>query len=360
MSKAPSTTPSKATSQALSKAPSQAPSRTPSQALSQAPSRTPSQAPSQAPSKAPSRALSQSPSSLAETSAPPRAPNYQKPSVATIVEDAVSIDASPNPTTFVPASRGLHVKTSAASTANAAAPSRVESWVAATSSALRASHAPTQSSSSRAGTAYAPSLAPGWPTSRTMPASAIARSRAPTAAAAANTRGSFAGVPVVPPTAAVARPTTTSSSMATVVPVGAAADVDDTATPATIISTAAGVPIASKWTSTADIEAATRQVNYEMLGAEERRMQDKWAKKKADEFAPCPMNFAWMRHETLSDLMLAQGEPGLYSTVPPWGSDPAQYMPPWNEGQIPYPYYGPIKPLGWDDRGKQWIYPDMC
>ncbi|KAK8002720.1 P-loop containing nucleoside triphosphate hydrolase protein [Apiospora arundinis] len=341
MSKAPSTTPSKATSQVPSKAPSRAPSR------------TPSQAPSQAPSKAPSRALSQSPSSLAETSAPPRAPNYQKPSVATIVEDAVSIDASPNPTTFVPASRGLHVKTSAASTANAATPSRVESWVAATSSALRASHAPTQSSSSRAGTAYAPSLAPGWPTSRTMPASAIARSRAPTAAAA-NTRGSFAGVPVVPPTPS------SSSSMATVVPVGVGTDVDDTAAPATIISTAAGVPIASKWTSTADIEAATRQVNYEMLGAEERRMQDKWAKKKADEFAPCPMNFAWMRHETLSDLMLAQGEPGLYSTVLPWGSDPAQYMPPWNEGQIPYPYYGPIKPLGWDDRGKQWIYPDMC
>lgn len=66
----------------------------------------------------------------------------------------------------------------------------------------------------------------------------------------------------------------------------------------TMIPTASGVPIATKYTSQADIAAATRQANYSTLGEEERRKQDKWAKGKADQFAPCPMSYMWERHAT--------------------------------------------------------------
>ena len=112
-------------------------------------------------------------------------------------------------------------------------------------------------------------------------------SMAPTTSA--STRGgvpTLSQAPSQPPNAALA-------TRGTVGAVG----VDDAVVP-TMIPTASGVPIASKWTSAADIQAASRQINYATLDAEERRAQDKWAKEKASEFAPCPANWLWSRHKT--------------------------------------------------------------
>ncbi|KAK8111158.1 uncharacterized protein PG998_007615 [Apiospora kogelbergensis] len=233
-------------------------------------SRAPSTAPSKAPSQTPSRAPSQSPLSLAETSAPPRSPNYEKPSVASIAEVVGSIDASPNPSTLVPSSRGLDLKTSAP-TDNRADPSHAPSR-APTSSSPRA---PTVAAS------RAPTMHP--------PTAAGAGSRYPESMGGAST---LAQTPSQPSTSTLLARCGTE-----IPPPQTAPGVDPTAAP-TIIPTASGVPIASKWTSAADIEAATRQANYATLGAEERRRQDRWAKRKADEFAPCPANFAWTRHDT--------------------------------------------------------------
>ncbi|KAK8038221.1 hypothetical protein PG994_014988 [Apiospora phragmitis] len=352
-------------------------SRAPSNTPSHAPSHVPSHAPSQAPSRTPSRAPSQSPASLAETSAPPRSPAYKAPYMTTIAEDAGSIDPSPCPSTIVPASRGLHLKTHAPIADDAAAPSRAPSRAP--------SHAPAASSSSRAGGTRVPSLAPSMP-----PNSTIARSQAPHAAATSrywpgsvansSSRGGIPALLETPSAAPSASAAPTHRSAQSIVPTAALYDDDDMAIPTTIapaggttfpksamaknkgksvsyavdpdevgaaptmIPTASGVPLPSRWTSEVDIKAATRQVNYAKLGEEERRLQDKWAKKKADEFAPCPANYAWMRHETryrcvgsahfMSDLMLAQGEPGLYYTCVP-KSKRKQYLPNWNEDRSP-------------------------
>jgi hypothetical protein len=68
------------------------------------------------------------------------------------------------------------------------------------------------------------------------------------------------------------------------------------------------------------------QSQYNSLTPCERVLQDKWAKKKADTFAPCPAGFAWERYHRdeypgylcgggahfMSDGILAEGIPGLY------------------------------------------------
>ncbi|KAK7954035.1 hypothetical protein PG996_014921 [Apiospora saccharicola] len=257
--------------------------------MSRVPSRAPSNAPSQAPSHAPSQAPSQSPQWLALTSAPPR-PSFSKaPTMATIAETS----SSANPATIVPASRGLPSKTSARH-----APSR----------ALGSSY-------SRAGRTHAPSQAAA--TSSRYPGSTASGgggvptlSEAPSAAPSA--------VPTLRGTQSIAPDADDMPVPTTVVPAGITAfqksvltnrgqdiALDEPDGAPTMIPTDSGMPIASKYTSQADIAAATRQANYSTLGEEERRKQDKWAKQKADEFAPCPMNFMWERHPTRESLFLS-------------------------------------------------------
>ncbi|KAK8034336.1 hypothetical protein PG993_009331 [Apiospora rasikravindrae] len=372
-----------------------------SRAPSKAPSKTPSRAPSQAPSRASSGAPSQSPSLLAETSAPPRPTNSKAPFMTTIAEGASSIDPSPSPSTVVPASRGLHLKTSAPTAAyDATSPSHAPSHAP--------SRAPTSSSSRAPRGTHVPSLAPSVSASRApSSAAAIARSRDPHTSIAATSRwvdsGSASGHTRVPtlsdaPSAApthrstrsivptamldaedITLPMTIAPAGSTTFPKSArtttdrdssrAPDMDEGAAGRTMIPTASGVAVSSKWTSKADLAAATRQVNYAQLGEEERTMQEEWAQQKVAEFAPCPRGFAWRRHETcyqcfggqhfMSDLTLAEGEPALYSQGKrsPYID---QYTPDWSKGQIPPGFYGPFKPLGWDHQEKKWRYPEGC
>lgn len=46
-----------------------------------------------------------------------------------------------------------------------------------------------------------------------------------------------------------------------------------------------------------DLRRAQLQTTYKTLTPAERAEQDAWAKRKADEFAPCPFNFAWERDD---------------------------------------------------------------
>lgn len=63
---------------------------------------------------------------------------------------------------------------------------------------------------------------------------------------------------------------------------------------------------------------------------------------------------------TVSDLALTQGDPSLYTRLRPPRSIQNQYLPNWNEGNIPYGFWGPIKPMGWDEEEEKWIYPPWC
>ena len=56
-----------------------------------------------------------------------------------------------------------------------------------------------------------------------------------------------------------------------------------------------------------DLRRAQLQTEYGRLSGAERAEQDVWATRKADEFAPCPYNYAWVR---------AAGYPGV-SLLPP-------------------------------------------
>lgn len=194
---------------------------------------------------------------------------------------------SVNPATIAPASQGLHLSTSASH-----APSRVPG-----------------SFSSRAGRTLTPIQAAAATSSRYPGSMAGAGQGVPTlseepsaAPTAALTRQGTQ--PIVPDAEDMPMPTTVAPAGSTAVPKSAMTnrglDIDpaEAGVAPTMIPTASGVPIASKYTSQADIAAATRQANYSTLGEEERRRQDRWAKAKADQFAPCPMNYMWERHVT--------------------------------------------------------------
>jgi hypothetical protein len=102
-------------------------------------------------------------------------------------------------------------------------------------------------------------------------------------------------------------------------------DILTSTAPAAPSKTIAGAPaLESVYQSQDDLHYARLQTIYKTLTPAQRQAQDKWAKKKASEFAPCPFNFPWVRDEEhsgyactggahyMSDTILAEGIPGLY------------------------------------------------
>jgi hypothetical protein len=129
-----------------------------------------------------------------------------------------------------------------------------------------------------------------------------------------------------------------------------------------------GTVLRSVYTAASDLEAASRQTMYDSLREEERILQDKWAKRKADEMAPCPADLLWVRHAThpgyrctggthyVSDVMIAEGNPGVYTRRRPPSSLVREMTPGPNEN-IPPGYAGPARPEQWDPVEGRWIYP---
>ncbi|KAI1632066.1 hypothetical protein F4809DRAFT_656991 [Biscogniauxia mediterranea] len=112
-----------------------------------------------------------------------------------------------------------------------------------------------------------------------------------------------------------------------------------------------------------DLRRASLQSSYATLTPAERASQDAWATRKASEFAPCPYDFAWVRHGVLpgyacaggahfmSDAILAEGIPGLYVTMYAHRDlEGCDRKPPASE-QVPHGYWGPVRPVGLDSRG---------
>ncbi|KAK7966780.1 uncharacterized protein PG986_001057 [Apiospora aurea] len=262
--------------------------------MSRAPSKAPSQAPSQSPSQAPSRVPSQSPSSLAETSAPPQSPSSKAPYMTTIAEGAGSISPSPEPIHPSPSHAPSRAPTSSSSS-RAPRGTYVPSVSASRAPSSSAAIARSQDPHTIAATSRWVDSGGASSHHTQVPTLSNARFAAPSAAPTVRITRSIVPSAVLHAAADVALPPTT------IAPAGRTefptTSRDPQAAP-TMIPTASGVPVASRWTSKADIAAATRQVNYAQLGREEKRVQDKWAKEKADQFAPCPANWPWMRHET--------------------------------------------------------------
>lgn len=138
--------------------------------------------------------------------------------------------------------------------------------------------------------------------------------------------------------------------------------------PTSIIPTSRGGTLKSIYTAPEDLAAASRQTMYDSLREEERILQDKWAKRKADQMAPCPADLLWVRHAThpgyrctggthyVSDDMIAEGNPGVYTRRrPPAGL--RDEMVPAPGDNIPQGYVGPVRPEQWDSVEERWIYP---
>ncbi|KAK7749402.1 hypothetical protein SLS62_008146 [Diatrype stigma] len=113
-----------------------------------------------------------------------------------------------------------------------------------------------------------------------------------------------------------------------------------------------------------DLRRALLQTKYGTLAPAERAGQDAWATRKADQFAPCPFNFSWERDgdypgyrcaggaHYMSDMILAEGVPGLYARqgchrgLKNWNRKPTKLE------QVPPGMYGPVRPLGVDKKGR--------
>jgi hypothetical protein len=110
-----------------------------------------------------------------------------------------------------------------------------------------------------------------------------------------------------------------------------------------------------------DSEAAARQTDYVNLSGEEKILQDKWAKTTATDLAPCPADLLWVRHESypgycctagmhfVSDLMIAEGIPGVYTyREPPW---PVRRRMPMSSSQnVPEGMCGVVERERWNDK----------
>ncbi|EMR64870.1 hypothetical protein UCREL1_8162 [Eutypa lata UCREL1] len=127
---------------------------------------------------------------------------------------------------------------------------------------------------------------------------------------------------------------------------------------------AGGPTLKSVYRNPEDLRRAQMQTTYNTLTPAERADQDAWATHKADEFAPCPFNFAWERDDHypgyrcaggahyMSDMILAEGVPGLYARqdchrgLKNWDRKPAELE------NVPPGMYGPVRPVGVDRKGK--------
>ncbi|KAI1489309.1 hypothetical protein F5X96DRAFT_684126 [Biscogniauxia mediterranea] len=127
--------------------------------------------------------------------------------------------------------------------------------------------------------------------------------------------------------------------------------------------TAPAPALRSVYNDPEDLRRASLQSSYATLTPAERASQDAWATRKASEFAPCPYDFAWVRHGMLpgyacaggahfmSDAILAEGIPGLYVTMYAHRDlEGCDRKPPASE-QVPHGYWGPVRPVGLDSRG---------
>ncbi|KAI0598006.1 hypothetical protein F4775DRAFT_592759 [Biscogniauxia sp. FL1348] len=129
-------------------------------------------------------------------------------------------------------------------------------------------------------------------------------------------------------------------------------------------------PLRSVYNDPEDVRRASLQSSYATLTPVERASQDAWATRKASEFAPCPYDFAWVRHglmpgyacaggaHFMSDAILAEGIPGLYVTMYAHRDlEGCDRKPPPSE-QIPHGYWGPVRPVGLDSRGNFTYFKD--
>ncbi|KAI1498499.1 hypothetical protein F5X99DRAFT_431721 [Biscogniauxia marginata] len=155
--------------------------------------------------------------------------------------------------------------------------------------------------------------------------------------------------------------------LSAVIPASSTGRPDTSLPPPTPLPPPSALPAASTLRSAyndlEDVRRASLQSSYATLAPRERAEQDIWAKRKATEFAPCPFNFPWDRHETrpgyvcaggahfMSDAILAEGIPGLYITgnahreLDGWGRKPPA------QEKIPHGYFGPVRPVGVDRHG---------
>lgn len=129
---------------------------------------------------------------------------------------------------------------------------------------------------------------------------------------------------------------------------------------------AAPPALTSVYVDPEDVRRATMQTQYATLSGVERAAQDKWAMKKADDFAPCPAGFPWHRYydplfpgyrcdggsHFITDGIIAEGIPGLYERESK--PEPTDRIPTRGE-RVPPGFFGPVRPTGIDTAG-QFVY----
>ncbi|RYO84636.1 hypothetical protein DL766_005644 [Monosporascus sp. MC13-8B] len=324
---------------------------------------------SKAPSKAPSRAPGAPPAASSPSQAPPpsRAPVPAHPSASTGSRgpgEVVSLTPSKAPKAVSPSSQ----------------PPIAASAAPLPSKAQLRSHAPTSAHPSK----YPSSRAPGQLTPVTEVTSSPSKVPLPYSVPAAAPLTSNVPLPSPAPTSArpptisprsrapspPQRPSAVPAPAAPPSPAPSAHAVSGSAGPAS--ATPAAVPsappggnpsIVSAYRDVEDRRRAVLQTAYATLAPGERAAQDAWATRKADELAPCPYNFPWLRDDEcpgyrcaggahyVSDTILAEGVPGLYATrchpgLRNWDREPTE------QEQVPPGYYGPVRPVGVDKRGR--------
>ncbi|RYP54156.1 hypothetical protein DL770_010967 [Monosporascus sp. CRB-9-2] len=294
-------------------------------------------------SKAPSKTLSRAPAAQSAAPSPSRAPPLSR---APASAHSSASTGSRSPGEVVPLTLSKVQKATspssqppiAASTAPLPSRSRLPNHVSTSvhPSKYTSSRAPGQltpvpevtSSSSKV-----PLTTPTSPLPSFVPAAAPLASRAPLASHAPTS----AYPPTIPPGSRAPGP----SQRPSAVPIPAAppssapsgcADSASTAragaTPTVAPSAAPGgnPSFRSVYRDAEDRRRAALQTAYATLAPGERAAQDAWAAHKADEFAPCPYSFPWLRDgqcpgyrcaggaHYMSDMILAEGVPGLYAT----------------------------------------------